>query len=161
MAGGDAFIIIIILLYMFSNTAQLIMLPLIPVALLLMATPASAEQEPESTRGAPVASTMYPLILMLALGAVFARVMLGRRYRQAHGHARPPLLPAGVPPSDSPPGPPPQYPGFSTEGFSTEIGPAVTEIGPAVLDIQARDPTTNLPTVVNGYVLALSSASAS
>ena len=158
VAGGDAFIIIIILLYMFSNTAQLIMLPLIPVALLLMATPASAEQEPESTRGAPVASTMYPLILMLALGAVFARVMLGRRYRQAHGHARPPLLPAGVPPSDSPPGPPPT---FSTEGFSTEIGPAVTEIGPAVLDIQVRDPTTNLPTVVNGYVLALSSASAS
>ena len=79
VAGGDAFIIIIILLYMFSNTAQLIMLPPIPVALLLMATPASAEQESEGTRGAPgapVASTMYPLILVLALGAVFARVIV-------------------------------------------------------------------------------------
>ena len=131
VAGGDAFIIIIILLYMFSNTAQLIMLPPIPVALLLMATPASAEQESEGTRGAPgapVASTMYPLILVLALGAVLARVMLGRRCRQAHGHARPPLLPAGVPPPDLPPGPPPQYSGFSTEGFSTEIDPAVLDI---------------------------------
>jgi len=55
VAGGD--VLIIILLRMFSNTAQLAMLPVTPVALLLMATPASAEQEFDSTRGLPGAPT--------------------------------------------------------------------------------------------------------
>ena len=153
VAGGDAFIIII-LLYLFFNTAQLIMLPVISVALLLMATPASAEQEPGSTRGSSGpgdrdTSTMCSLILMFALGVAFAKVMRGRRYRQAHGQARLQLLPAGDPYPDFPNGPPDEYLSFRID------------VGPIVLDVQSRDPKTGTPVVANGYNLRLSNTSAS
>ena len=153
VAGGDAFIIII-LLYLLFNTAQLIMLPVISVALLLMATPASAEQEPGSTRGssgpgARDTSTMCSLVLMFALGVAFARVMRGRRYRQAHGHARSPLLPAGDPYPDFPYGPPDEYLSFRID------------VGSIVLDVQSRDSETGMPVVANGYNLRLSNTSAS
>ena len=143
-AGGDAFIIIFP--YLLLYTARLAMLPVTPVALLLMATPASAEQEFDSTQGspgAPGAPTTHYSALMLVLGTILAMGVLARRYR--HGYTR---LPAGAPPRDSPPGPPDQYSGYSTE------------IGPTVLEVQAHDPTTKWPIVVNGYRLDLSSTSA-
>lgn len=61
-AGGNAFIIT--LLCLLSTPAQLTMLPVAPVALLLIATPASAEHEPGSTgpRGVPVVVSQCSLL---------------------------------------------------------------------------------------------------